>query len=201
MQRFDIVVNGAQPRIHFFLFGAGQETVLFRQRRRRAGGNDLVEAALFHRHLDRRRQRQNGFTGTGGTGQGDHMDIRIQQQMQSDGLMNIDRLQSPGMLLHQRRALQMQDGHHALLDRANPANKPLLINQVLVRKNFLTENFTDQQAVGNAVHGIAAFLNRLDLINPVPETAFNIEVTTGHLTNVAEQLIGVVILGINTTGP
>ena len=77
VQRLDIVVDSPQPGVHFFLFGTGKETMLFRQWRRRPGGDDLVETLLFHRHFDGGRQRQNGFPGPRGPGEGDQVHIRI----------------------------------------------------------------------------------------------------------------------------
>ncbi len=66
VQGFEVVGDGAQPRLHFFRFGAGQEADFLVQTLHAAGGNDAAITLADHGLLDRRGQRQNGFTGACG---------------------------------------------------------------------------------------------------------------------------------------
>ncbi|MNE51481.1 hypothetical protein D3C80_1461130 [compost metagenome] len=99
MQGFEVVGDGAQPRLHFFRFGAGQETDLLVQTLHAASGDDSAIAFADHGLLDRSRQRQDGFTGTGGAGQVDQVNVRIEQGIQRQALIDVTRFQAPGFLV------------------------------------------------------------------------------------------------------
>ncbi len=79
VQGFKVVGDGAQPRLHFFRFGAGQETDFLVQALHAARRDDPAVALADHGLLDRRRQGQDGFTGAGSTRQVDQVDVRVKQ--------------------------------------------------------------------------------------------------------------------------
>src|SRR6218665_3716592 len=141
VQGFDIVADGAQPRIHLFLFRTRQEAVLFRQWRRRASGNDLVEATLNNSHFNRGRQCQYGFAGTGRAGERNQMHIRISEEIQRQGLMDIARRQTPGLLIHQLLARQIHQHHFFIVDFTHTPDKTFIVDNELVQEQRLTQTF------------------------------------------------------------
>ncbi|MND74419.1 hypothetical protein D3C80_660100 [compost metagenome] len=195
MQGFEVVGDGAQPRLHFFRLGAGQEADFLVQALHAAGGDDAAITFADHGLLDRSGQRQDGFTRTRGTRQVDQVDIRIEQGVQRQALIDITRLEAPGFLVQQRFLVQVEDQQAVLFNLLDPADKALFINDEFV--DVHRRQVVDQL---HLMPGAAVVLTGFDLAHAVPERAGHVVVAIGQQGHVIDQLVGAVVLGRDSAG-
>src|SRR5690554_4616013 len=109
MQGFKVVHDGTQPGLHFFRLGARQKADIFVQSLGRSGGDDALVELAGHSHFNAGCQGQDGFTGAGRTGQVHQVDIRVQQQVQGHGLVDVPGYQAPDFFVHQVVLVQVFD--------------------------------------------------------------------------------------------
>ncbi|MPN17378.1 hypothetical protein SDC9_164731 [bioreactor metagenome] len=86
---FEVVFQRAHPRRHLLFLAAGQETDVLADRNRDTGHDDLGEMLVFQRLRQAGRQRQQGLAGAGLAEQGDEIDVRVHQQVQSEILFAV----------------------------------------------------------------------------------------------------------------
>ena len=116
--------------------------------------------------------------------------------MQGQGLEDIPWAQPPGFLVHQRFLVHIEQLEMGPLNRLDLPDETLVIDDEVV-------DMQGRQVVGelNIVQGLTGELTGLDLAGALPEGALDLVVTAGQQVDVVEQLVGVVIRGIDATGP
>ena len=196
VQGFEVVGNGTQPWLHFFRFGTGQETDLLVQALHAAGRDDATVAFADHGLLDRSSQGQDGFTGTGGAGQVDQVNVRIKQGVQRQALIDVTWFQAPGFLVQQGFLVQVEDQQAVFFDLLDPADKTLLVDNEFI--DVHRWQIVDQL---HLVPGTPMVLTGFDIFHTVPERAVHVVITIGQQRNVVHQLVGAVVLGCDATGP
>ncbi len=194
VQGFEVVGDRPQPRLHFFRFGAGQETDFLVQALHAAGGDDAAIAFGHHGLFDGGRQGQDGFARAGGTGQVDQVDVRVEQRIQRQALVDITRFQAPGFLVQQGFLMQVEDQQPVDLDLFDPAHEALFVDDELV--DVYRRQVVDQL---HLVPGATVVLTGFDLADAVPERAGHGVITTGQHRHVVDQLVGTVVLGSDPT--
>ena len=95
----------------------------------------------------------------------------------------------------------MPQGHDAVVHIHDPPDKPLFINHVLIGIDLFAQDLTHQQTMGQMMQGIGAHLLGFHLGDLIPEGTGHFEVAPGQLLDVRYQLIVVVILRLDATGP
>ncbi len=168
VQHFQRIGHGSQPRQHFFLFRTRQKANALRDFRRIAGNNDaLVDPPLNHQ-LQRGRHRQQGLTATRRAGQDHQIQRRIQQCIQCHALIDILRMHTPRMPVHQPVMSNILDQQGTIFPFMDPSGKGFsLIDQILVDMGTL------QHFLINTVEHIPAMRNRFALPDLIPEGAFD----------------------------
>src|SRR5690554_766898 len=196
MEGFEVVDNGAQPGLHLLCFGARQKADVFVQPLGGAGGNDAFVHLAGNRHLDAGGQGQNGFARAGGTGQVHQVDVRVQQQVQSHGLVDVPGHQPPDFLIHQVVLMEVFDNQVLVGDPGHLADKAPFVDHKLVDVQ------PGQLALTlEVVLGAALALDGFHLVDVVPERVGKLQVALGQQVDVVQQLVVVVILGFDTKAP
>ena len=124
------------------------------------------------------------------------MHIGVEQQIQGQGLMDIERSQPPGFLVHQAFTAVVLQTNVVVCYVNYLGNETLVIEQKFVEINLFGELLAIQ-----CVDGFAIELHGLHVIDPIPEAAFVMNVAFGQQTNIAHQLIAVIVLGLNAAAP
>ena len=195
VQRFEVVGNRTQPRFHFFRFGAGQEADLLVEALHAAGGDDAPVALADHGLFDGGGQGQDGLAGTGGAGQVDQVDIRVEQGEQRQALVDVPRLEAPRLLVQQGFLMQIENQQFVDLDFLDPADEALFVDDEFV--DVHRRQVVDQL---HLVPGATMVLAGFDLAHAVPEGAGHGVVAVGQQRNVVDQLVGAVVLRRDPAG-
>ncbi|CRM96714.1 hypothetical protein [Pseudomonas sp. 22 E 5] len=194
VQGFEVVGDRPQPRLHFFRLGAGQEADFLVQALHAAGGDNAAITLGHHGLLDGGGQREDGFPRASGAGQVDQMDIRVEQRVQRQALVDVTRFQAPGFLVQQGFLMQVEDQQLVYLDLFDPAHEALFVDDEFI--DMHGRKVVDQLYL---MPGAAMVLTGFDLAHAVPERAGHHVITTGQHRHVVDQLVGTVILGRDPT--
>jgi len=123
------------------------------------------------------------------------VDVRVEQGEQRQRLMDVARFQAPGFLMQQRLLVHVEDHQLVTLDRLDPADESLFIEDELVdvnRRQVVDELY--------AMPGAPVILTGVDLAHTIPERAGHVVITLRQQRDVIDQLVGVVVLGVDTAG-
>jgi len=175
VQGFEVVGDRPEPRLHFFRFGAGQEANFLVQPLHGAGGDDAAIALGHHGLLDGGSQGEDSFTGTRSAGQVDQVDVRIEQRIQRQALVDVARFQAPGFLVQQGFLMQVEDQQLVDLDLFDPAHEALFVDDEFI--DVHGRQVVDQLYL---VPGAAMVLTGFDLAHEVPEGTGHRVITTGQ---------------------
>ena len=135
VQRFQVVGDRPQPRLHFLGLGAGQEADLLVQPLHAAGTNDAPVTLADHGLLNGCGQREDGFARTRGAREVDQMDVRIKQGIQRQPLVNVTRLEAPGFLMKQGLLVHVENQQVVLAHLLDPTHEALFVDDEFVDVN------------------------------------------------------------------
>ena len=124
------------------------------------------------------------------------MDVRVEQGIQRQTLINIARAQAPRLLVQQRLLVQVENQNLSTLNALNPTDEAL----------FVDDKFVDMHRwqVVDQLHqmpGSAVLLTGIDLGHPVPKRAADVVITLGQQRHIVDQLVGVIVLRFNPASP
>ena len=97
--------------------------------------------------------------------------------------------------MHQGFLVHIENQQLTMLDALDPTDKALLVDDELVDVN--RRQVVDEL---HAVPGTAVVLTGFHLVHAVPEGAVHVVVTLRQQGHVVDQLVGMVVLGIDATG-
>ncbi len=123
------------------------------------------------------------------------MHLGIEQQVQGHCLVDVARLQAPRFAAHQCFDIQMQQADALLVNLDYAAQKACGVEEELVGVDVVLQGLPC-----NVMDCLAVALLRLDLVDHVPETVLEFNIALVQLVDVAEQLVAVVVLGLDAAG-
>src|SRR5690606_14755651 len=132
VQGLQVVGDGAQPGLHLLRLGARQKADVLVQPLHAAGNDDAPVALADHGLLDGGGQRQDGLARAGRAGQVDQVDVRVEQRIQRQGLIDVARLQAAGLQVEQLFLIQVEDQQLVAVDALDPADEALLVEDEFI---------------------------------------------------------------------